>query len=395
MGFDLGGLLSGKERAPAECMVEVDQQPIDDLYPFLIEVQVETSRTEPATATLTFETRRDEQGRWLVQDAASSTFGGDDPVLVEWKPIRLAAAFGAREEEVFRGFIRQVRAEYPEDAGSARLVVECQDDSLQMDREHKRRTWGTEQVPASDASLLSELVSAYSPLSTTPDCGTGQSGLVNLNQDGTDIEFLKARAEANGYELMFREGAVYFGPMRLQGQPQETLMVYAGADTNCLSLTATTDSHQADAVAYDAPAATGDQPTQETVDPNLPWLGKTHATSADRGLAPFVWRLSGEAGADASRLRDVAQRKANDFDIHKIQAEGELDGTLYGHVLLAGGTVGVDGLGSRFSGIWYVDTVTHAFTSQGYRQRFKLLRNAWGDNLGEAAPIGASLAAIF
>jgi hypothetical protein len=386
--------LSGKERAPAECVIEIDSRPIVELYPFLIEATVETSRTEPATASLVFETRRDEHGEWTVQDA----YGLDprEPILADWKPITIRAVFGVREEEVLRGFIRQIRTEYPEDAGAARVTVECQDESMQLDREHVRKPWGTEQLPSSDRLILTELLAPYAPLASDPESAAGQDGLVGLNQDGTDIQFLKARAEANGHELLFRRGLVYFGPMRLTGTPQPTLMVYAGADTNCLSLNITSDSHQPDAVQFQAPAATGTTGRTETVQPDLPPLGKARATSSERGLRPFTWTLSAEAGADEARLRLLAQRKANDFDIHKVQGEGELDGTLYGHVLLAGQLVGVDGLGSRLSGQYYVDTVGHTFNAQGYRQRFKLLRNAYGDNLeGASSLIGAALSAVF
>ena len=93
-------------------------------------------------------------------------------------------------------------------------------------------------------------------------------------------------------------------------------------------------------------------------------------------------------------LRAKALHKANEADLHKIQAEGELDGTLYGHVLLAGLPVGVDGVGSRLSGLYYVDGVTHTFNTTGYRQRFRLLRNAWGDNL-DSLPGGGPLATVM
>ncbi len=36
------------------------------------------------------------------------------------------------------------------------------------------------------------------------------------------------------------------------------------------------------------------------------------------------------------------------------------------------------GVGSTYSGIYYVDSVTHTFTAKGYRQSFKLERNSTG-----------------
>jgi len=36
---------------------------------------------------------------------------------------------------------------------------------------------------------------------------------------------------------------------------------------------------------------------------------------------------------------------------------------------------GVYGVGEKYSGLYYVDEVTHSFTAIGYRQSFKLERN--------------------
>ena len=387
-------LLSTATREPAECLVEVEGAPIESLYPFLMEVTVETGRNTPDTATLVFESRRDETGRWLVQDATDMT---GEYLLREWNRIVIKAAFGSREEEVLRGFIRQVRAEYPQDAGAARVTVECQDESLQLDREHNRRVWGTTDLPSSDTLILQEIIGRYPPLAPDALSATGQDGLVGINQDGTDIRFLQARAEENGYELIFRRGAVYFGPMRPDlPTPQPTVMMYAGRDSNGISFTASGDAHQPDAVALDLPSDAGEGSREVLVEPNLQVMGRTHAGSADRGLNPFVWRMSAQPGAeqDARRLESQAQQRANDADLRRVQAEGELDGTLYGHVLLPGLPVAVDGVGSRLSGVYYVDSVTHTFNPQGYRQRFRLLRNAWGDTL-DSLPSPGPLASVM
>lgn len=386
--------LSPATREPAECLVEVEGAAIESLYPFLMEVTVETSRNSPDTATLVLESRRDEQGRWLVQDATDPT---GEYLLREWNRILIKAAFGSREEEVLRGFIRQVRAEYPQDPGAARVTVECQDESLGLDREHRRRVWGTTDQPSSDTLLLQEIIGRYSPLTPDSLSGPGQSGLVGINQDGTDIRFLQARAEANGYELIFRRGAVYFGPMRPDlPTPQPSILMYAGRESSGISFTASGDAHQPDAVALDVPSGAGEGSRESRIEPNLPVMGRTHAGSADRGLSPFVWRLSGQAGAepDTRRLESQAQQRANDADLRRVQAEGELDGTLYGHVLLPGLPVAVDGVGTRLSGVYYVDSVTHSFNAQGYRQRFRLLRNAFGDTL-DSLPSPGPLAAVM
>lgn len=368
-------LLSGRHRDPAGCVVKVGvaRREVRDLYPFLTEVKVEHHRFRPSTATLVFESRRDEKGHFEVQDSGTFT---------PWEPILLEASFGTTTEELLRGYVREAKASYPQDPASATLVVQCQDASLALDRQHVRKAWGNAKVPSSDMLILTEILGKNS-LTPHPLNGKGLSGLV-LYQDSTDITFLRKRAEANGYELIFREGMVYFGPMRLQGKPQSTILVYAGPDTCCSALEVTADAHQPEQVAYQVAAASGTSVEERKVKPNLPLLGPEPASGGGPGLKDFVWRLRRTGTASDEELKAQAQAKANELSM-RVRADGELDGTVYGHVLQVGGIVPVDGVGERLNGLYYVDRVTHRFTPDGYKQTFRLLRNAYGDNV----PAGA------
>lgn len=369
--MSLLGLFSDPLREPAECVVTVDGEEIVDLYPYLAEVTVECSRAAGAEAVLRFETRRDERGEWAVQDAG---------VLAPWKHIVVEAVFGTHREPVIEGFVQQVDASYPEDQGAASVAVRCRDASLALDREHVRRSWGTEDDPVSDSQILEEIVAGRHDLAVHPESAAGREGMVQRNQDSTDATFLRGRAQANGYELLFEGEEVYFGPMRLGADPQPTIMVYAGRETNCLSFSVSADGHQPDEVAYDAAPEEGAEPVEQMVGPDLPLLGETGADSGAAGLGSFVWRLSREGARSEEELAALAQARANEFAM-KVKARGELDGSLYGAVLRVGHPVGVDGVGEWLGGIYYVDTVTHRFTTEGYRQSFTLLRNAYGDNL--------------
>lgn len=361
-------LLSGKRREPAECLVTVDGEEIVDLYPFLVELTVDTARDRAAAATLRFESRRDEQGVWTVQDAG---------ILAPWKTIVIEAAFGSDTEEVMRGYIREVSADYPQEAGNTTVTVECQDESLLLDREQVRTVWGGD-APTDDATIVRTIVSAHG-LALDPESGSGLSGLV-LNQDGTDVTFLRERARANGYELIFREGQVYFGPLRLGSDPQETILVYAGQDTHCYSFSVRSDGHQPDQVAFDVAAGEGAERVEQVITPDLELLGNEAADSTSAGLGDFTWRMTRQGVSDEAQLMALAQAKANELSL-RVKAEGELDGSRYGHVLRVGEPVGVDGVGDWLGGRYYVDTVSHRFSLDGYRQSFQLLRNAYGDDL--------------
>jgi len=371
---------SEPRREPAGCVIKVAGEEIVDLYPFLTEVTVECYRElrrEPK-ATLSFESRRDEHGQWTVQDAG---------VLAAWQPIAIEAAFGTYTEEVMRGFIRELQADYPEDPGAATVRVECRDQSLPLDREHVRTVWGGD-APTDDATIVDAILSAHG-LSLHPDSAPGQSGLV-LNQDSTDVRFLLARAEANGYELIFRQGEVYFGPMRPEAEPQAPIMVYAGVDTHCYRFSVRVDGHQPDRVAFDVAAAQGSETVERIIEPNLHLLGTEAADSSASGLREFTWRLTRQGDANEETLVARAQAKANELAM-KVRAEGELDGSLYGHVLRVGEPVGVDGTGEWLGGTYYVCRVSHRFTLDGYRQSFTLLRNAYGDNLESTSSVLAGI----
>jgi phage protein D len=370
--------LSEKHREPAECVVRIDGEEISHLYPYLVEVRVECSRRDASTGSLRFDSRRDENGAWTVQD---------DPAIRAWKPIVIEAVFGSTVEEIVRGYIREVHADYPQDPGSSSVTVEMQDGSLEMDREHVRKAWGNES-PTSDGAIVRAIIAKY-PLSPDPENRDGLDGLV-VNQNATDIRFLRKRALANGYELIIDRDTLYFGPMRVEAEAQETILVYAGRDTHCYHFDVTADGHHPDAVAYDVAPESGTDPVQEVVEPDIASLGTEPADSTDSGLAPFVWRLDRPGSVNASELDAYARGRANELSL-RVRAQGELDGSLYGRVLRVGFPVGVDGVGPTMGGVYYVDSVTHVLSVDGYRENFTLLRNAYGDNLEGAQSVLAGV----
>jgi hypothetical protein len=368
MSFDL---LSEKKRLPAECIIKLNDSEIADLYPVIEEVQVTCMRSNPTEATLVFEARRFEDGLWTVQD---------DKRFKPWVKVKIEAAFGGKPEEVMRGFIREVRAEYPAEKGSVKVTISCQDHSLLLDRQHKNRCWGIDS-PTNDEAITKKILKEYKKYNIEPLATLGKGQQVQaLNQNSTDYKFIEARRQANGYELYFYKGKMYFGPMRLTTKPQPNIMVYAGESTNCISINIQDNGHMPDQVAFEIAPKTGSTPQPKVVKPKLKVLGKEPADSSHAKLENFEWRPQRHGISDDAQMLAFAQQLADEQSM-KIVADGELDGSLYGHVLRVGELVGVDGLGERYSGTYYVDYATHRFDTSGYRVSFRLLRNAYGDNL--------------
>lgn len=349
-------------REPAECIIRVDKKEIPEQYPYLREARVETSRSSPAICTLVFDTMRDESGRWLIQDAR---------IFIPWKKLEVLALFGSsREETVFIGYIREVRTEAPEDMSSASVKVIAQDESILLDRTQVEGPLSSEADPMTDGEIVSQMAK-NSGLSS--DVTPGMTHKI-LNNELTNIRFIRDRADANGFEFYVREGVVHFKPPELEGDPQkQPIMVYAGRATNCLRFSVRYNHHKPDQVRVIRAADNGTGVEEETFSSNLRLPGTEKMTSENMGLSSFSWRMQQPTGASLSEVLSRAQAKANE-NAWKIIAEGELDGSLYGQVLLTHKTVEVDGMGESDSGRYYVDEVTHLFNTEGYRQSFKLLR---------------------
>lgn len=352
-------------RQPVECIVRVNGREISDLYAQLSGVRVNMSRSSASACELVLDTIRREDGEWIVQDSG---------YFIPWKTIRIEARFGDRIEEVMRGYIKEVRVEHPQDMSGAKVTVIGQDETILMDREQIKRVWSTSDDPKTDGQIVEQIAKEFG-LNASPETGLTNTG---LSSDGTIIQILKDRADANGYELYVRTGELHFHPPELDSSPQPPIMVYAGRSTNCLNFSVKFDGHRPDEVRLIRQDENGKSTVQESFKPDLSILGETHVTSENLGLPPFAWNMDQPNGATADEVRARALAKANEND-WKVVGEGELDGALYGHVLLTHRTVIVDGVGSTYGGLYYVDEVAHSFSLDGYRQTFKLIRNAVGE----------------
>ena len=364
-------------RDPGGVRISVNDADIAELYPLLTEVSVDASR-QGAVAALTFAGVADETGAWLVQDGDAIRVR--DAVLIE-------AAFGDQTEEVFRGFVVSVQPSYPRDQGRAQVLVDCRDETLSLDRTHRTYPWGAD-ASTSDREIAMRIADAHG-LTLTAGSGEGQTG-ITVDQSGSDIAFLRERARVNGYEFYVRAGELHFGPMQTELEPQPTLMVYAGRRTNCLSLDIRDDAHRADAVRFETAPAEGDAAVSEAACSDLPPMGTEAARDRTSAAGSSEWRMQRAGGAPEEEVRATARGIANE-EAMRISAQGEADGALYGHVLLTGAPVGVSGIGARYSGRWYVENVSHRFSAEGYTQGFRLIRNAYGDDLADAGGVLANV----
>jgi hypothetical protein len=193
---------------------------IPDIYPALESINLQVSHKAAGAGTIVLSAGRDETGAWPVVD------GG---YFERWTPIRVQADFGPYQEDVLWGYVVKMTPEFPQDRGAAKLTVEVQDQTIALDRAKVTRTWGDETSGSAitDRAIVASIALDYG-LTLDALSGDGQSR-VTVNQDKSDLRFLNELAEAVGYEFRILFGEIYFGPLRLEGEPQPQILVYAGA----------------------------------------------------------------------------------------------------------------------------------------------------------------------
>jgi hypothetical protein len=218
-------ILSNAYRKPVNCLIRVGtgRRLITEPFAFVQDVLVHCRRNEATVAMLRLTARR--AGNQQVTREAG-LFGAGEPIVIE-------ADFGKYCEELMRGSVHALKASYEQ--GTQRrpttVTVECQDDSLRLDRECMHRVWGGGEHLINDRFVVATLLEEYG-LKLDPASGAG-SHYAQLIQDATDLDFLRARAAVNGYDLLFQAGQVYFGPMRLVARPQGRIQADRRLSAQC------------------------------------------------------------------------------------------------------------------------------------------------------------------
>ena len=300
------------------------------------------------------------------------------PLLQPKSRVILAVVFGAVPEVLIDGIITHGQFDPGTAPGLGTLTVSGRDLSVLMDLEERDDTHPNQ----ADFTVVAKIINRYSQYGLMPSPSPTFDVPLMLertpNQQATDLEYLRALAEQNGYVFYLEPVSIgvtlaYFGPRPQTGPLQPPLSVNLGVASNVKSI------H----FAGDALAAVGargevlEPRTRMTIPiPQLPSLRVPPL--AAKPVTPLRTRRQREAsqqgiGKAATQLLAAGMNAPDPYT-----AQGELDSVRYGHVLRARRPVGLRGAGWTHDGLWMVRSVTHAVSRQGYLQQFQLGRDGEG-----------------
>jgi phage protein D len=343
----------------------IDGVPQDDLVPDVVEVEAEEDVASAGVFRLRLALHPRPGGSWNYLD---------DERFQVWRRISLHAGYPGQTGTLFDGYLTHVHVAARSE-GEPFLEISGLDATAIMDLEDKQVAWGNKR----DDEIARAVFSSYglrAEVETTTTRHLEPSS--TIMQSETDIRFLRRLALRNGFECFVRGTTGVFRSPDMQQPPQPPLAVEFGAETNLSDIRISVDGTPATAAEIRRidPLEKRLDIRRLTTSPRRP-LG-AHSLAALRSGVPqgrvFVRRhASADPEEMTGRLRQAYQA-ATEF----VRVEGAIDSRLYRNVLRSRRLVAIKGVGRAFSGLYYVTSVRHSFTVDGYTQRFEAYRNGLG-----------------
>jgi hypothetical protein len=359
----------------------------DDLYEHLVRLEIEEEIGKASRVLFRLSITLQEDGEWTyLKDERFSLFN------------KIEVSIGAGEEDavpVFTGYITQLAPHFDPQEELCYYEVRGMDPSCLLNLEEKLTTWADQ----SHGDIVKEIFGLYG---ITPDVGDAPAmhktdGNV-LVQRCTDMRFLMQLAEKNGFDCYVavdEAGEVkgHFKPYALDASPLPPLAVHFEEETN---------------VEFIDIQASGDLP--------LGWTG-WHMSLEDKSVEQVEKAEYGEQLLGKESLIDIVKSKVaalcapaeapsraykgdlvfldaqelggalsgrQDRSGWFIRAKAAVNGEAYGNVIRTRRLLPIKGMGTRYSGNYFVCFVKHVIAEGDFVQHVELMKNGWGISGDEA-----------
>ena len=302
---------------------------------------------------------------------------------------------GGLTQRLFEGPITHIRPHFETVEANAYLEVLAMDAAAILDAEERIVAWPN----VTDSDVVSQILSSYQIRAAVDDTAVlYDEDRQLLIQRATDWRFLQHLAQRNGARFYFEyddaqeEVVGHFAAPDVAGPPQpDVVLLQPGRSLNWADLQLlATGPVTMTAAALDpigkqivrgegtvALEVLGPDDAAEAVEEGLKATGATAARALVRDPFPLDEAIGTETTAATDEARFVVELRA------------ELDPALYRGLLRARRPVLVRGVGRRFSGTYYVESVRTTLENASLLQTFVARRNATGqtgqEDFGQSA----------
>ncbi len=244
-----------------------------------------------------------------------------------------------------------------------------------FDRMHKLRfgTFRRSFAEMTDSDIVSSIVQEAG-LTVKADSTSTVHPYVFQNNI-SNYEFLRRRASECGFEIMVDNKTFVFRQSQESSSPVVTLEYGLDLERLSISMKALTEGSSVEVRGWDvlnkteisASATSGNELS-------LMKGSKSGFAMSGQAFSDSATVLSSTPVVDASHAETIAKAVYNARLREFLSAEGSTNGN---PGIRAGKTIEIKGLGTKFSGVYYVVSSTHTISSRdGYSTTFKLRRTA-------------------
>jgi phage protein D/phage baseplate assembly protein gpV len=362
---------------PEAIIIKIDGKENTDLIYDLTEVVVDTNVFIPAMATLSIHARYDIQSDKFdyIDDENLFKIGAELKITVETDEIFEES--GKVTNDIFIGEITALEPVFNFD-GTSYLTVRAYDRAHKLTLGKKSQAW----LKVKEGDIVSKIAGDIS-LSSDVSLSGGLNGITHehvfqFNQ--SDWDFLWSRARAYGYQVYVIDKKLYFnkaGTVRDTGSDPGNLVW--GANLGEFRPRVSVKGQVNEAV-----GSGWDVQKKERIEKKVTSGAKPTPASeigiSEKGSAAVKKAFSSAPTAVIENFAPImnyadayAQAVFDDAESQFITAEGEC---LQGDPrLLAGKKVKVEGVGTRFSGSYYVTEARHVWQGGLYQVQFNVTGN--------------------
>jgi phage protein D len=292
----------------------------------------------------------------------------DDPLFQEGNPVEIAFGYRDQTKTALSGEITGLEPEFAESRPPT-LTVRGYDRRHRLMRSRKTRSFAN----CKDSDVASQIASDAGLRPQVEDSKVTLPYVLQHNQ--TDLDFLTTRARRINFEVSMKDRNLLFRPRKISDSAELTLHREVELLDFRPRLTSLGQVPALEVRGWDptkkqeiiGTAGAGDEPRLMGGSRSGPSnSGKAFGTTASARVTSPV--------QSKDEADEMAKRGFGEMALAYIRADGRCIGEPR---LRAGTVVKIEGIGTRFSGSYYVTSTEHAFgPSKGYRTQFSARRNS-------------------
>lgn len=310
----------------------------------------------------------DRPGSFVIESAdldADSFEWIDGGTVAEGKPVTVSMGFGDDLEVVMIGEITGLELDIAADA--PRVTIRGHDRLHRLTRGRKTRAF----VGQKD-SAIAEALAGENGL-TASAAPTSEAHEYVLQSEETDLAFLSARARAIGYTIFVEDKTLYFAPRALDDSAD--LVIDQGGDLLSLSVRTSVLGQVGGARVRGWDPKEQKALVAEVPSTKAAKMGgaKTGGAIADERFGAAVDQVAGFPVTTQAQADALAVAEIQEAALRHVTCEGEIVGQ---SGLKVGTIVEIRAYAGRFSGLYYLDRVTHSFDDGEYTTHFEGRRTA-------------------